>query len=66
LWLASSLLEAASKFQLIVDTEGSDIEHLMDGLMLFERFFTHGSRVMWVIILFAAGLLVVTGSGGLV
>lgn len=64
LWLATSLFEAASKFQLVVDTEGSDIEHLMEGLRLFERFFSHGSRVMWALTLFVVVLFGYTGFGG--
>ncbi len=48
MWLAVILLRTSDEFQRIVDTEGNDVPHLLEGLDGFGRFFGIAAVVFWI------------------
>lgn len=56
--VSAYLLDAASKFKLVVDTEGKDIEHLLTGLLKFSTIFQAGRLIFLILSLTMAGLLI--------
>jgi hypothetical protein len=59
--VAAYLLDAASKFKLVVDTEGKDIDHLLKGLVVYSGIFQGGAIILWVLSLVLVGILVASG-----
>lgn len=50
-FLGFSLQKAAFFFQQMVETEGSDIDHLMNALARLERFFEVSGALVWALVL---------------
>lgn len=51
MWLGIVLLRVAESFKKIVETEGRDVAHLLEGLLGFGKFFRLATVVLWVMCL---------------
>jgi hypothetical protein len=64
--VSALLYSSSTKFQLVIDTEGNDIEHLMNGLEKLNSVFRWGSRGLWLIAVstgFAITYLIMSAKG---
>lgn len=55
--LAATLTRAASSFQLVIDTEGNDIEHALSGLDHFTSAFRVGGVAFWALSVILVGVM---------
>ena len=58
LHLAAYLIDGSSSFKKVVDTQGRDIEHLLDGLLRFGKLFRDGALLFWFLCVLAVVALI--------
>ena len=57
MWLAVSVFTTASKFKLVIETQGNDIEHMMGGLTSFSRISRWAALALWFFSIYLALIL---------
>ena len=50
-WIPVALFQVVTKFKLIIETEGRDIEHLLQSFELMTRALKHSTSLLWASLL---------------